>query len=47
MERVWQGTGSRSHANCLGPAQGLEMHVKNVTQKEPIVQLPYELWDMI
>lgn len=47
MERVWQGTGSRSHADCLDAAQGLEMHVTNVIQKGAIVPLPYELWEMV
>lgn len=47
LERVWQGTANRSHADCLDPAQGLETHVTNIVQKGAVVQLPYELWEMV
>lgn len=47
VERVWQGTGSRSHAACRDPPQGLKVHVTNGIQKGTIVLLPYELWEIV
>lgn len=45
--KEWQGTGSRSHPDCLDPSQRLEMHITNVIQKGTFVQLPYELWERV